>query len=126
MNWWLCILASSLLLLAPPAYAEPSQSFAWDLSVGPESAPSEYADGPCRANPYALYRRGCPDELNPGPERSPERLSTLDQLLLLADHYKDMNLERNIRPNAKLKFTVGLVNLYEQEAQTRLSFRIRF
>jgi hypothetical protein len=37
-----------------------------------------------------------------------------------------MNLERQIRPSTQLKFTVGLVNVYEQEAQARLQLRIRF
>ena len=45
---------------------------------------------------------------------------------MVADHYKDMNLQTNVRSNAQLKFTMGLVNLYEQEAQARLSLRIQF
>ena len=126
MNSRLFILALGLLFLARPALAEPSLSFGWDLRVTPESTGAEADNGVCRANPYALYRRGCPDELNAHPERYAEHINILDQLLLLADHYKDMNLERHIRPNTELKLTVGLVNVYEQEAQARLSLRIRF
>ncbi len=126
MNSRLSILALSLLLLARPALAETGLSSGWDLSVAPAGDEAEATSGVCRANPYALYRRGCPDELNVHPERYAEHINILDQLLLLADHYKDMNLERHIRPNTELKFTVGLVNLYEQEAQARLSLRIRF
>ena len=44
----------------------------------------------------------------------------------MANHYKDMNLERKVRPNAELKLTVGLMNLYQEEAKARLSLRIQF
>jgi hypothetical protein len=113
-------------LLARPALAESGPSFAWDLSIAPLSDEIGPSDGNCRDNPYALYQRGCPDQLNAHPERYGERMNILDQLLLLADRYKDMNLERQIRPSTQLKFTMGLVNLYEQEAQARLALRIRF
>ena len=126
MNLLLSILALSLLLLARPALAEPAVAFAWDLRVTPPSEPTEGSDQTCRANPYAFYQRGCPDQLNASPERYGDHLNILDQLLVLADHYKDMNLERQIRPSAQLKFTMGLVNVYEQEAQARLQLRIRF
>ena len=126
MNFRLSILVSSLLLLARPALAEPGLAFAWDLRVTPPSQETESGDQTCRANPYALYQRGCPDPLSVGQERQAEHLNILDQLLLLADRYKDMNLERQIRPSTQLKVTMGLVNVYEQEAQARLSLRIRF
>jgi hypothetical protein len=126
MNSRLHILALTLLLLAQPALGEPAQTFAWDLSVAPATDDAGNGEQPCRDNPYALYHRGCPDQLNPRPERFAEHLNILDQLLLLADRYKDVNLEDDIRPNAKLKFTMGLLNLYEQEAKARLELRIRF
>jgi hypothetical protein len=127
MNLRLCILALSLLLLARPALAESNQAFAWDLSLGSTTTGADIADETCRANPYALYRRGCPDELNIGLERSDsQRVSTLDRVLLFIDQHKSLALDTDLRPNAKLKFSVGLVNLYEQEALARLSLRIRF
>jgi hypothetical protein len=127
MNLRLYIVALSLLVLAWPALAESSPSFGWDLSLAPPTSEAEIADEPCRANPYALYRRGCPDELNIGLERSDsQRVSALDQFLLFVDRHKSLALDTDLRPNTKLKFTVGLVNLYEQEAQARLSLRIRF
>jgi hypothetical protein len=126
MNSRLFILALGLLLLARPALAESGPSFALDLRLASPGDELEPTDGICRDNPYALYQRGCPDQLNAHPERYGERMNILDQLLVLADRYKDMNLERQIRPSTQLKFTMGLVNLYEQEAQARLALRIRF
>ncbi len=125
MNLGWFILTLSLLLLARPALAEPSLAFGWDLTVAPAGTGAEVTDD-CRVNPYAPYRRGCPDQLNARPDRYGEHLNILDQLLLLANRYKDMNLERNVRPNAQLKFNLGLVDLYEQEAKARLSLRIQF
>jgi len=126
VNSRLHIVTLSLLLLAWPALAEPAQTVALDLSLAPETDDAGNGGQPCRANPYALYHRGCPDQLNPRPERFGEHLNILDQLLLLVDRYKDVKLEDDIRPNAKLKFTMSLLNLYEQEAKARLELRIRF
>jgi hypothetical protein len=119
------ILALALLSVARPAWAESGLALGWDLSVAPPADGTQGGDA-CRDNPYALYGRGCPDQLNPHPERYGEHLNILDQLLVVADHYKDMNLQTEVRSNAQLKFTMGLVNLYEQEAQARLSLRIQF
>jgi hypothetical protein len=127
MNSRLYIVALVPLLLARPALADSSLSFAWDLNVPPATGDAGSADELCRANPYALYRRGCPDELNIGLEPSDsQRLSALDQFVLFVDRHKSLNLDSDLRPNTKLKFTVGLVNLYEQEAVARVSLRIRF
>ena len=46
--------------------------------------------------------------------------------MLLADRYKGLNLDTDVHPSTKLKFTVGLVNLYEQEAQARLTLKFQF
>lgn len=127
MNSRLYIVALAPLLLASPALAEPSPSFAWDLNISPATTGAGVAGELCRANPYALYRRGCPDEFNLGPERSDsQRLSALDQFVLFVDHHKSLALDTSLHGNAKLKFTVGLVNVYEQEAEARLSLRIPF
>ncbi len=125
MNSRLYILAMSLMLLARPALAE--SGAAWDLGLAPPASEAGVADEPCRANPYARYRRGCPDELNIDLERSDsQRVSTLDRFLLFVDRHKSLALDRDLGASTKLKFAVGLVNLYEQEAQARLSLRIRF
>jgi hypothetical protein len=120
------LLLLGLLLPARPALAEASPSLGWDLNVASPADGADDRDLPCRANPYALHGRGCPDPLNLHPERYGEHMNILDQLLVLADRYKDMNLQTKVSSNAQLRFTVGLVNVYEQEAQARLSFRIRF
>ena len=73
MNSRLSVFALSLLLLARPAAAEPAPSLAWDLSVAPAPAVAGTTEAPCLANPYGLYRRGCPDELNIDLERSDSR-----------------------------------------------------
>ena len=123
MNSRLFLLAVGLTLWARPAAAEGNLSFAWDLSVAPESGIS---DGGCRAGPEAAGRSGCPNALNPGRERSREFQSSLDQLLLLADRYKSLNLDSGEQRATQLKFTLGLVNVYEQEAQARLALKFRF
>lgn len=121
------MLALGLLLLARPAAAESPGSFVWRLNLAPELDEPGVDDDACRANPYALYRRGCPDELNTGPERpDSRRLSPLDQLLLLADRYKALNLDTEIGQRARLKFNFGLIDLYQREAQARISIRVWF
>jgi hypothetical protein len=126
MNCRFFILTLGLLLLARPAWAEPSLALGWDLSVASPADGTQGGGDACRANPYALYGRGCPDQLNPRPERYGDHLNILDQLLVVAYRYKDMNLQTNVRSNAQLKFTMGLFNLYQQEAKARLSLRIQF
>jgi hypothetical protein len=126
MNCRVFILTMGLLLVARPAWAEPSLALGWDLSIGSPVDGTQGGGDICRDNPYALYGRGCPDQLNPHPERYGDHLNILDQLLVVANHYKDMNLQTKVRSNAQLKFTMGLVNLYEQEAQARLSLKIQF
>jgi hypothetical protein len=123
----LYILAASLLLWAQPAAAANNLSIALDLSVAPTLDPGTAENDACPPNPYVLARRGCVNDLNfAGGRTDSPRLSSLDQLLLLANRLKDLNLDRDIRPNTQLKFTFGLVNLYEQEAKARLALRIRF
>ncbi len=126
MNSRALILGMSLSLLAWPALAQPSPAMGWDLRVAPAGHEADITDDDCRVNPYALYQRGCPDQLNARPQPYGEHLNILDQLLIVANHYKDMNLERKVRPNAELKLTVGLMNLYQEEAKARLSLRIQF
>jgi hypothetical protein len=127
MNFRWYILTLGLLLLARPAPAETPGSIVWKLTLAPAIDEPGVDDDACPANPYALYRRGCPDELNIGLERSDtRRLNTLDRLLLLADRYKALNLDTDIGPRTRLKFNFGLVNLYQQEVQARIAVRIQF
>lgn len=123
-RWYIVMLG--LLLCARPALAESPASLVWNLDVAPAVGVST-AD-PCRANPYALYHRGCSDdELNVSLEASDQpRLSTLDRMVLFLDRHKDLNLDTNLHSSTKLKFTVGLANLYTQEAHARITLRIRF
>jgi hypothetical protein len=83
---------------------------------------------PLPAQPYALHRLDCSDEgLNISLEASEApRLSTLDRIALFLDRHKDLNLDTNLHSSAKLKFTVGLANIYTQEAHARIMLRIRF
>ena len=126
MNSRVLILTMTLLLSAGPALAEPNLSVGWDLRVAPAGNDADITDDGCRANPYALYQQGCPDQLNARPQPYGEHLNILDQLLVTANHYKDMNLERTVRSSAQLKLTVGLLDMYQQEAKARLSLRIPF
>ena len=127
MNPRLFLLLAGLLLCAPPALAESARSVVWDLNVAPAVGQSIAAD-PCRPNPYALHRQDCSDEgLNISLEASEApRLSTLDRIALFLDRHKDLNLDTNLHSSAKLKFTVGLANIYTQEAHARVMLRIRF
>jgi hypothetical protein len=120
------VIMLGLLLCARPALAESAKSLVWDLNVAPAAGDS-VAD-PCRANPYALYRHSCSDEeLNISLEASNQpRLSTLDRIALFLDRHKDLNLDTNLHSSTKLKFTVGLANLYSQEAHAQVTLRIRF
>lgn len=128
MNSRLCILLLGLLVVARPALAQSQGSFIWDLNVANAVDESMVAEDVCRPNPYVPYRQGCASgELNIGLARSNEhRLTTLDRLALFVYRYKDLNLNTDIRPNTKLKFTMNLMNLYQQEVRARISVRIRF
>lgn len=50
----------------------------------------------------------------------------LDRLALFVYRYKDLNLDADIQKNVKLKFTMSLANLYEQEAKARVELRFRW
>jgi len=127
MNSRLCILTLGLLLCARPALAQSNTSFVWDLNVANAVGQSMTA-ATCRPNPYVLEGHDCASgELSISVARSDEpRLSTLDQIALFLDRHKDLNLDTDLHSSTKLKFSVGLANLYSQEAKARLELRVRF
>ena len=45
---------------------------------------------------------------------------------MFLDRHKDLNLDTDLHSSTKLKFAVGLANLYSQEAKARVELRIRF
>jgi hypothetical protein len=115
-----------LLLCARPALAQSNTSVVWDLNVA--NAVGDSFAAACRPNPYVLDGHGCvAGELSISVARSDEpRLSTLDQIALFLDRHKDLNLDTDLHSSTKLKFSVGLANLYSQEAKARVELRIRF
>ena len=82
----------------------------------------------CRPNPYVLDRRSCaPTSCSISVDAADgPRLSTLDRIALFLDRHKDLNLDTDLHSSTKLKFAVGLANLYSQEAKARVELRIRF
>ena len=127
MNSRLYILMLGLLLCASPAVAQSQTSFVWDLNVANAVGPS-ITDAACRPNPYVLDGHGCPTgelSLSVAPSDEP-RLSMLDQIALFLDRHKDLNLDTDLDSGTKLKFSVGMENLYSQEAKARVELRIRF
>lgn len=128
MNSRLYILALGLLLVAQPALADAEDTRVWDLNIASAVHAAMIRDETCQSNPYGLYRRGCG-----GREPSMDfddadvpRLTVLDRLALFVYRYKDLNLDADIRPNTKFKFTMSLANLYEQEAKARVELRVRW
>jgi hypothetical protein len=128
MNLRVYIVAFSLLLVTQPAVADEADTMVWNFDVAGALRAMQDSEDLCRPNPYGLYRRGCSprdlhfyDDRDDGP-----RLTILDRLALFVYRYKDLNLDADIRPNAKLKFSMSLMNLYEQEAKARVELRIRF
>ncbi|HSA83221.1 MAG TPA: hypothetical protein VLE23_20565, partial [Geminicoccaceae bacterium] len=83
----------------------------------------------CRPNPYALDgQHDCSTgELSISVARSEQpRLHAIDRIALFLDRHKDLNLDTDLHSSTKLKFSVGLANLYSQEAKARVELRIRF
>jgi hypothetical protein len=116
-----------LLLGASPAWAQSTNSLVWDLNVANAVGDSFHAAA-CRPNPYVLGGHDCATgELSISVARAEEpRLSTLDRIALFLDRHKDLNLDTDLHSSTKLKFSVGLANLYSQEAKARVELRIRF
>jgi len=127
MNSRLYIFALGLLLGASPAWAQSTNSLVWDLNVANAVGDSFHAAA-CRPNPYVLGGHDCATgELSISVARAEEpRLSTLDRIALFLDRHKDLNLDTDLHSSTKLKFSVGLANLYSQEAKARVELRIRF
>jgi hypothetical protein len=124
----LYIFAFGLLLLTQPALADEEDTFVWDFNIASAAGAAVSHEDTCRPNPYALYRRGCGQRetsLDFGAEEGP-RLTMLDRLALFVYRYKDLNLDADIQKNVKLKFTMSLANLYEQEAKARVELRFRW
>jgi hypothetical protein len=129
MNSRLCIFALGLLLLTQPALANDEDTKTWDLNIASAVHAAMIRDEKtCQSNPYGLYRRGCGDrELSVDfDEDEGPRLTMLDRVALFVYKYKDLNLDADLRPNTKFKFTMSLANLYEQEAKARVELRIRW
>ena len=127
MNSRLYIVLLGLLLCARPALAQSATSIVWDLNVA--NAVGESITNPtCRPNPYVLDGHSCSiSELSFSVARSNEpRLHALDRLALFLNRHKDLNLDTDLHSSTKLKFSVGLANLYSQEAKARVELRIRF
>jgi hypothetical protein len=127
MNSRLYILFLGLLLCARPALAQSATSMVWDLNVANAVGESITA-ATCRPNPYFLDGQGCSTgelSISVAPSAEP-RLSTLDRIALFLDRHKDLNLDTDLHSSTKLKFAVGLANLYSQEAKARIELRIRF
>jgi len=127
MNSRLYIVMLGLLLCARPALAQNAASIVWDLNVA-NAVGESFTAATCRPNPYFLNGHGCASgELSISVARFDEpRLSTLDRIALFLDRHKDLNLDTDLHSSTKLKFSVGLANLYSQEAKARLELRIRF
>ena len=127
MNSRLYIVMLGLLLCARPALAQSGPSIVWDLNVANAVGGSMTA-ATCRPNPYVLHGHSCASgelSISVAPSDEP-RLSTLDQIVLFVDRHKDLNLDTDLHSSTKLKFSVGLANLYSQEAKARIELRIRF
>ena len=128
MNLRTCIIALSLLVTTQPALANEEDKRVWDLNIASAVHAAMIRDEKCHSNPYGLYRRGC-GEREPSVDFDDDegpRLTMLDRVALFVYKYKDLNLDADIRPNAKFKFTMSMANLYEQEAKARVELRIRW
>lgn len=129
MNFRLYIFALGLLLVAQPALADDEDTMVWDLNIASAVHAAMIRDEKtCQSNPYGFYRRGC-GEREPSidfDEEEGPRLTMLDRVALFVYKYKDLNLDADIRPNTKFKFTMSMANLYEQEAKARVELRIRW
>jgi hypothetical protein len=124
-RWYIVTLG--LLLLAQPAVADEADTMVWDFNVAGAVGATPGGENLCRPNPYGLYRRSCaPHELRFDDDDDGPRLTMLDRLALFVYRYKDLNLDADLQPNTKLKFSMSLMNLYEQEAKARVELRIRF
>jgi hypothetical protein len=128
MNSRSYIFALGLLLFAQPALADDRDKLVWDLNIASAANEAIANEEGCRPNPYGLYRRGCGQRepsLDFDGSEGP-RLTILDRLALFVYRYKDLNLDADIEKNVKLKFTMSLANLYEQEAKARVELRFRW
>ena len=128
MNSRLYIFALGVLLLTQPALADDEDTMVWDLNIASAVHAAMIRDEACQANPYGLYRRGCGERESSVDFDDAEgpRLTMLDRVALFVYKYKDLNLDADLRPNTKFKFTMSLANLYEQEAKARVELRIRW
>jgi hypothetical protein len=127
MNSRLYILMLGLVLCASPALAQSQTSVVWDLNVA-SAVGASLTDPTCRPNPYVLDGHRCSTgelSISVAPSNEP-RLSTLDQIALFLDRHKDLNLDTDLHSSTKLKFSLGLANIYSQEAKARVELRIRF
>ncbi len=126
MNTRSWIITLSLLLVTTPAAADDADTFLWDSNVAGAASAALDRQALCRPNPYGLHRRGCAQrELNAYDDDGP-RLSLLDQLALFVYRHKDLGLDADLEANAKLKVSMNLLNLYEQEAKARVELKIPF
>lgn len=128
MNFRLYIFTLSMLLLAQPTFADEKKTVIWDFNIASAVDEAINDEDVCRPNPYNFYRRGCGSRgpsLDFAGDEAP-RLTVLDRVALFVYRYKDLNLDADLQKNTKLKFTMSLANLYQQEAKARIELRFRW
>lgn len=99
----------------------------WDMHLAGSMSEQLLSDDMCHTGPYRLYRQTCVgNELNITLERDVRHDTLLDQVAVFVHRHKDLNLAREIRPGTKFRFKASLSDLYDQEAEVRVTLRVLF
>ena len=121
------LIGATLVLLALPARAEEAGMVLWDQHLALSMNEALISDDPCHAGPYRRYRQTCVgNELNISLDREFRQETLLDEIALMVHRYRYLNLNREITPGTSFRFKAQLSNLYRQEAEVRLTFRVLF
>ena len=117
-----------ITLCASPAAAQNGGVVLWDLHLAGNMNELLVSDDSCREGPYRLYRQTCVgNELNISLERGGEHDETwLDRVVVFVHRYKDLNLDRDLSPATRFKVKAKLSNIYQQEAEVRVTLRVQF
>ena len=122
---------TGLIVVLVAIFVQPAQAaeiIVLDQEMGSGVLEELVARERCRGSSDALYQENCGGkELDDstGP-MLPNRPTLVDRIALFVYRYKDLELDEQIRPGAKLEFDADFSDAHEQNATVRLSLRIRF
>jgi len=122
--------AGAVLAIAaaqPSAAQEPGGMVLWDQHIATATNQMLLSDRPCQRNPYENAGHSCVEnQLNLSFDRGARILSILDELALLVNDARSVDVDRSLDQRARLRFNARIATLTHDEAEVHLTLGLQF